>query len=191
MSKSIDEYYIVRAESPDRPPSGDDRAATGFVTADGALGPFPSALRFDSLDSAERYVAARPPSPYRFLIQLCSREDHGPYNDDALHQLLERVMKIPPRYRRTAYNWLRGKNVEALLRRQGDEVYTRHRKVLANHDIDITRPSAVVLMRRKRDRIPINTGSDAGPGGPRQYVAPPSQRPSSAPIVRDGTGEED
>lgn len=187
----IDEYYILRAERSGRMPAGDDRAPDGFVNEDGNLGPLRSARRFQTLESAERYIADHNTGRHRWLIQLCSRE-RGPSDDgDALHQLIEEIMQIPPPYRRTAYNWLRGKDVETLLRSQGDDVYDRHREALANHGIDITHPSDVVLMRPKRARIAINTGIESGRSRPRQYVAMPSQRPSAAPVLNDSRSSED
>lgn len=191
MSSDIEEFYILRAESRDRVPRGDDRAAGGFVNPGGALGPLTSALRFDTLEQAERYTAEHDTGSYRWLIQLCSRESRETGASEGLHRLIERIMEIPQPYRRSAYNWLRGKDVPALLRREGEEVYRRHRNLLTQHDIDITRPSEVVLMRPKRGRRPINTGEAALGVGPRQYVALPAQRLSAAPVLRDESSEDD
>ncbi len=191
MSSDIDEFYILRAESRGQMPRGDDRAAGGFVNPGGVLGPLTSALRFDTLEQAERYAAGHDTGNYRWLIQLCSRESRETATDDGLHRLIERIMDIPQPYRRSAYNWLRGKDVPTLLRRQGEEVYRRHRKVLAQHDIDITRPSEIVLMRPKRGRLVINTGNAAIANGPRQYVALPAQRLSVAPALRDDESSEE
>ncbi len=191
MSSNIDEFYILRAESPGRMPGGDDRAPGGFVNPGGVLGPLASALRFDTLEQAERYTADHDTGSHRWLIQLCSRERRDTGTSEGLHQLVERIMEIPQPYRRSAYNWLRGKDVPALLRRQGEEVYRRHRDVLTQHDIDISRPSEIVLMRPKRGRLPINTGKAGRRGGPRQYVALPAQRPSAAPVLRDESSEDD
>lgn len=188
MAIAVDEFYIIHTEIP----TGGRRTApasrTGFVSEDGLLSPFAAALRFPSLEQAERYLSRHGDPRYRFLIQRCSREAGTPARDDALHRLSQRVMEVPPPYRRTAYNWLRGKDIETILRRQGEGVYERHVAALADHDFDITRPSAVILMRPKRKRIAINTGGRSD--GPRQFVALPSQRPSAAPVL-DDTGEDE
>ena len=182
MRNPIAVFYIIRAELSGQTPAGVDRRS-GFLGKDGTSGSFGAALQFPTLEDAERYLAELSLPQYRFLIQRCSRETltpgEGKGEDNVLHQLIERLMDIPPPYRRTAYNWLRGKDVETILRPQGNDIYERHRAVLADYDIDITRPSTVVLLRPKRKPIAINTGS-AG-AGPRQYICLPSQRPSNAP----------
>jgi hypothetical protein len=49
--------------------------------------------------------------------------------------------------------------------------------VLLDHDIDISRPSRVVLMkRRRRGPIPINRGTPMGEDGPTQLIPNASQR---------------
>ena len=183
MSSAIDEFYIIRADLPNPSPDG-DAARSGFVGADGLLESFHQARKFASVDQAEACIADLDAPGYRFLIQLCSREVRDPDPAGALERLLARVMEIAPPYRRTAYNWLRGKDVESLLRRQGEEVHQRHVAVLADHGLDITRPSPVVLMRPRPRRRPINTGAERQ--GPRQYLAPSAQRPSAAPLLGDG-----
>lgn len=187
MISAVTEFYIIHADLPTAGP-GPERARSGFVGTDDLTGPFGEALRFDSLEAAEAHLAGLDAPGGRFLIQLCSREQPGGDPDSALASLITQIMEIPPPYRRTAYNWLRGKDVQTLLRRQGEEVYRRHIAALADHDLDITRPSAVVLMRPKRRRRAINTGGDRQ--GPRQFVALPSQRPSAAPVPGEPSEEE-
>lgn len=184
----MDEIYIIRADLAQQPGVEQEPAGEAFLTENGSLGSFHEALTFNTLESAEAYLQGRGPSRREFVIQRCSREAAQP-SHQALHQLIERIMEIPPPYRRSAYNWLRGKHVEAILRRQGEEVFERHRRALADHGIDITQPSTVILMRPKRKRAPIRTGDQRQ--GPRQFVAMPSQRPSPAPIRSDGEGEEE
>ena len=190
MSHPIEEFYIIRAELSGQAPA-DAGPQSGFLGNDAALGSFAAARQFRTLEDAERYLAELSLPEYRFLIQRCSRETLAPGGgeDHGLHQMIERLMEIPQPYRRTAYNWLRGKDVEAILRPQGNDIYERNRAVLADYDIDITHPSAVVLLRPKRKPIAINT-SRAGTG-PRQYVSLPSQRPSSAPGSPGGADHDD
>ena len=188
MSNPIEEFYIIHAELSGQMPPGAGRQS-GFLSKDGIPGSFSAALQFPTMEDAERYLAGLSLAQYRFLIQRCSRETLTPGEDNGLHQLIEQLMEIPLPYRRTAYNWLRGKNVETILRPQGNDIYERHRAVLADYDIDITRPSAVVLLRPKRKPIAINTGRVGA--GPRQYFSLPSQRPSGAPGSPGGADHDD
>jgi hypothetical protein len=178
VADRVQEYYVVRVEGlaggadPDR-----GRGRERFVEPQGGFGPISRAKRFRTAEAAERYIAERSDSQsYRFVVQLCARIRRGSH-DDPLSQLVDRMMEIPQPYRRSAYNWLRGRDVRALLLRESEEVYERHRKVLLDHDIDISRPSRVVLMkRRRRGPIPINRGTPMGEDGPTQLIPNASQR---------------
>jgi len=187
MRDDLEEFYVVQV----RPQAAAGPSEAAFVADDGSLGSFRTARRFASLGEAEAHIAAREDRrEHVFLVQMCTRERPTPETpDDGLGRMLRRLMEIPPPYRRTAYNWLRGRNVKALLTGQSQEVFERHRRLLLEHGIDISRPSAVVLMRPRRRRpIPIDAGT--GADGPRQYVAAPDQRPTPAPVVT-GRGEGD
>lgn len=192
MTDHFDEFYIIRADLASNPGTAAEAGQSGFLAPDGTVGSLLRAARYPTLEQAEAALPGHASGAHRYSIQRCSREHATPSADhDALHRLIEQVMEIPPPYRRSAYNWLRGKNVEAILRRQGDEVFERHRKALAEHDIDITQPSTVVLMRPRRKRTPINIGDQDG-NAPRQFIAAPSQRPSAAPITgEDPPGSDD
>lgn len=182
----MEEFYTIHTDFPGQDPDRGPRS--GFVGRDGLLEPFSRALRFPSLEAAEAHLETLAAPGHRFLIQLCSREQTDAEPDNALSRLLAQVMEIPPPYRRTAYNWLRGKDVEALLRRQGAEVYERHVAALAEHGLDVTRPSDIVIMKPRRRSRPVNRGARAN--DPLQFVALPSQRPSVAPLL-DESGEDD
>ena len=197
VSDRVQEYHVIRVEGHPagvEPDAG--RARERFVTPPGGLGPISRAKRFRSAEAAEAYVAAQgDPDRYRYVVQLCARIRRG-RDGDPLASLVDRMMEIPQPYRRSAYNWLRGRDVKSLLLRQSAEVYERHRTVLLEHDVDISQPSTVVLMkRRRRGPIPINRGAPMGADRPTQLLPLPSQRagrPAGGPDgdAGHGPGEE-
>lgn len=173
MPARLDEYYVIRVKR--KPGSARASRQEVFVT-DRGLGPVGRALGFDSIEAAEAYIRQHADSDaYTCQIQYCSLL-RTPDPDDPVDSITDALMQIPYPYRRTAYNWYRGRDVEQLLRRESDEVYERHRKMLLDYDIDITRPSDVVLIRTRRQRKP-DPGPAAAANAPRQYFAWPGQRP--------------
>lgn len=173
----IDEYYVIRLTRKSRQrPSLEAAEHDIYVNSEGKPGRIDQALTFSSIDACEHYLQQQPASAQMFYhIQLCSslHRDSAEYS-----QLTARLMEIPYPYRRSAYNWYRGKDVERLLRSEADEVYDRHRKLLLQYDIDIALPSAVVLFSTRKkvsakphhDRLPNNA--------PRQFVCAAPLRPS-------------
>lgn len=179
MSSAVEEFYIIRAY----PEAGTGALENGYINANGGLGAFSAAHGFPSLEAAERHIRERSDHDhYRFLVQRCSRETASVAPEEA-QGLVQRIMEIPHPYRRTAYNWLRGKDVKAILMRDSKEVYERHRNMLLDFDIDIGEKSTVVLMKPRRGRIHVNTGNAPAGTGPRQYFAPASQRPTPGRYV--------
>ncbi len=171
INKRLEEYFVIRVEHrvTERQPA--------LATRDIFLGkqdrpvPLEQAHRFVTAEEAERHIQQLPAQDrYQFIIQFCSRGKKSE-NPDEFSKFIDRIMEIPYPYRRTAYNWLR----------ESEEVYQRHRKVLLDRDIDITRKSDIILMKPKRKKFNINTGQPAR--APRQYFAYPDQKP--VPLAAD------
>lgn len=183
----VDEYFVIRVErqiSVEQP-----RLAKRdiFIGEENLLVQVSQARRFSTAEEAAEYIQRLDASErYRYIIQFCSSIKP---NDDPteVESLINRIMDIPYPYRRTAYNWIRGRDVLALLRKESDEVCERHRRVLLDHDIDITRKSDVILMKPKRGKLNINTGGDTN--APRQYFAYPNQKPVPLPQDEDENSE--
>lgn len=179
----LEEYYVIRIErqlSADQPRLA--RRDT-FLGEDGQLVPIKQARHFADADTAAQHIEQlADQARYDYVIQFCSsmKPNESPTEVEAL---IERIMEIPYPYRRTAYNWLRGRDVQALLRRESEEVCERHRRVLLDHDIDITRKSDIILMKPKRKKFNINTGQSDH--APRQYFAYPNQKPLPVPSDDD------
>ena len=93
-------------------------------------------------------------------------------------------MEIPYPYRRTAYNWMRGKDVITLLRSESDEVYERHHNFLLDYDIDISEASQVVLISAKKKLSSKVYHDELPDNAPRQFFASPEQRPSGKPAMK-------
>lgn len=171
VSANLDEFFIVHAIPTALAPHGDE---TLFLAQDGSLGDRATAQRFRRLADAEAEVARRNDhDQFRFTVERCSRL--APAGESQSPNLLARIMTIPQPYRRTAYNWLCGRDVKASLSRQSIQVYERHRSMLRDYGIDITQPSRVVLLRRPRRAIRINLGTPP-PDAPQQYIPTPAQR---------------
>jgi hypothetical protein len=182
MVTAMDEYYAIRiVRNEQRPEHGRHEGHDIFVTESGKLGHLTKAKRFPSIEETEDYIRQHPvPEGYQHHIQLCTTENR---DREATEQsrITAQLMEIPYPYRRTAYNWMRGKDVVGLLRSESDEVYERHHRFLLDYDIDISKPSPVVLISAKKkvsrkvhyDELPENA--------PRQFFASPSQRPSGIP----------
>lgn len=171
----VDEYFVIRIErqlSEEQP-----RLAKRdiFLGDENQLVKISQARRYTTADEAAEYIQQLDTSEqYQYIIQFCSSMQ--PNGDPTeIEILINRIMDIPYPYRRTAYNWIRGRDVLALLRRESEEVCERHRRVLLDHDIDITVKSDVILMKPKRGKLNINTGDNAS--APRQYFAYPDQKP--------------
>jgi len=173
MSIEMEEFYVIRVAH--RNPEV-HKPQEAFIGADNKLLRAERALRFASSEAAEAFLASYGRNPdYDYTVQFCMVEGRE-ILDTPLQRMVARIMEIPPPYRRTAYNWVRGKDVRKILLRESAEVYERHRHTLLEYDIDITRPSEVVLFRRpgKHD---INELFREQEGAPRQYFAYPDQRP--------------
>ena len=178
----VDEYYAIRIEREEaRTPDDRHQGHDIFITESGKLGHITKAKRFADIEAAERYIHQHPvPEQYRHHIQLCSTENRD-QEDTEQSRITAQLMEIPYPYRRTAYNWMRGKDVIGLLRSESEEVYERHHGFLLDYEIDISKPSPVVLISAKKkvrskvhyDELPENA--------PRQFFASPAQRPSSKP----------
>ncbi|MFP4611126.1 MAG: hypothetical protein ACLFQT_08900 [Thiohalophilus sp.] len=182
----IDEYFVIRIERQLSAEQSRLARRDIFLGPDNQLVPITQARRFEDADQAARHIARLDEQDhYQYIIQFCSQKDRNA-SPTELEALINEIMEIPYPYRRTAYNWLRGRDVQALLRRESDEVYERHRRVLLDHDIDITRKSDVILMKPKRGKFNINTGQQSDTA-PRQYFAYPGQKP--LPVSSDDESE--
>ncbi|MDR9437051.1 MAG: hypothetical protein RI563_09215 [Thiohalophilus sp.] len=176
----MDEYYVVRIER--QLSSEQTRLAKRdiFLGENDQLVPMRDARRFDSAEAAAAHIETlEEQGSYQYIIQFCSSKKQND-SPTEVEELINRIMEIPYPYRRTAYNWLRGRDVQALLRRESEEVCERHRRVLLDHDIDITRKSDIILMKPKRKKFNINTGQKSDTA-PRQYFAYPGQKPLPVP----------
>lgn len=183
----LEEYYVIRIERQITEQQSELAKRDIFLGEDNKPVSIKEALRFDDVDKAEQHVhALSSQDRYQYVIQFYSWKRKND-NPDELGKFIDRIMEIPYPYRRTAYNWLRGRDVEALLLRESDEVYQRHRKVLRDHDIDITRKSDIILMKPKRRKFNIDTSQPEG--APRQYFAYPDQRPLPLAGDDDDTAE--
>lgn len=168
----LEEYFVIQIP-------GVEGERDRYVGPDDQGTALTGAQRFPSVEAAERYMEDKRGSVEgNWRIQLCTREAPA---DSKGNTFAARLMEIPYPYRRTAYNWLRGRDVRALLLREGESVYRRHRKILRDHDVDIDRPSTVVMLKPKRPRRAINTGQSRN-AGPRQFFCAPGERPTAAPI---------
>jgi hypothetical protein len=178
MSKHIEEFYVIRVKRKVSDPRKAVRPAREvFITANDLFGAVSKARAFDTIEKAEAYLAQRNDRDrYDFQIQYCTLFK-PPQEDDPIQTITDELMQIPYPYRRTAYNWYRGRDVEALLKRDSDEVYQRHRKLLLDYGIDITSKSDVVLLGRSRKRKKSLTQLQPAGSSPRQYFAYPAQRP--------------
>ena len=178
MSDRIDEYYVIRVSrkvSDARKTHSPEREV--FVSNSGSFGAVSKARAFNCIEEAETYLARREDTDlYTFQIQYCTLFK-PPREDDPVKTITDQLMQIPYPYRRTAYNWYRGRDVNALLKRESDEVYQRHWKLLLDYGIDITKKSDVVLLGRTRKRKKIFLQTTVTGNAPRQYFAYPTQRP--------------
>lgn len=176
----LDEYFVVRIER--RLSAEQTRLAKRdiFLGQNDQLVPMRDARRFESAELAASHIdTLEEQEPYQYIIQFCSSKKPND-SPTEVEELINRIMEIPYPYRRTAYNWLRGRDVQALLRRESEEVCERHRRVLLDHDIDITCKSNIILMKPKRKKFNINTGQKSDTA-PRQYFAYPGQKPLPVP----------
>ena len=174
----IEEFYVIRVN---RKASATRKTITPerevFVSSSDSFGAVNKARAFDSIEAAEAYLAQRKDRDrYRFQIQYCTFFK-PPQEDDPITTITDELMQIPYPYRRTAYNWYRGRDVEMLLKRESDEVYQRHQKLLLDYGIDITTISDVVLLGRTRKRKKSFSLPQTKTTSPRQYFAYPDQRP--------------
>lgn len=175
MASTSSPYYVVHLLP--APGTDGDGGRDQYLGQDGHPAPLGRARRFTTLEAAEGHLREHPPGPeVQGVVQYCHRLK-GARRDDAVGDLLDRIMAIPHPYRRSAYNWVRGRDVRAILSRESPEVYARHRRFLLDYAIDLERPSAVVLMRPRRRSIPINAGGPATGNEPRSYFLPRGQRP--------------
>lgn len=173
---SLHEYYVIRVERHLTAEQPELARRDIFVGQQANLTSIKHARQFDSIEHAEDYInSIGAQDRYQFIIQFCTRHKQSEA-DDPLTNLLQAMMDIPYPYRRTAYNWVRGKDVKQILLRDSQEVYERHCKVLLEHDIDITKKSDLILFKPKRQgKIRINNPDSVT--APRQYFAYPAQRP--------------
>lgn len=178
MPAEIEEFYVIRVK---RKATDAHKAMTPerdvFISRSDSFGAVNKAKGFDSIEAAEAYLSQRKDRDrYQFQIQYCTLVK-PPQEDDPIKTIADELMQIPYPYRRTAYNWYRGRDVEMLLKRESHEVYQRHQKMLLDYGIDITTKSDVILLgpsrKRKKSTIRPQTGSTS----PRQYFAYPDQRP--------------
>ena len=179
MSDRVREFYVIRVKRKvsDAPQTARP-AREVFITTNNSFGAISKARAFDSIEDAETYLAQRRNhGQYDFQIQYCTLFT-PPREDDPIKTITDELMQIPYPYRRTAYNWYRGRDVVALLQRESDEVFERHRKLLLDYGIDITSKSDVVLLgRSKRRKKSLSPPQPTG-SSPRQYFAYPAQRPA-------------
>jgi hypothetical protein len=176
-SERVDEYYVLRVVGA----CGSVAASREVYVGRGrSLGPLSRARRFRTADDASAHaVGEEHLRQLELVVQFCTRRRRRSQSTP-LGELIDRVSAIPQPYRRTAYKWLCGRDVQALLSRESPEVYERHRRVLLGHDIDISRRSTVVLLRPRRRKITLNTGTPPPGGGPLRYFVPRSERPSQS-----------
>jgi NOL1/NOP2/fmu family ribosome biogenesis protein len=178
MPGKIEEFYVIRVN---RKASDTHKAVTPerevFISSNASFGAINKARAFDSIEAAEAYLAQRRDRDrYRFQIQYCTLFK-PPQEDDPIKTITDELMQIPYPYRRTAYNWYRGRDVEMLLKRESAEVYQRHQKLLLDFGIDITTKSDIVLLGRTRKRKKSFSLPQTKTTSPRQYFAYPDQRP--------------
>ncbi len=182
MPGKIEEFFVIRVK---RKASDSHKEVTYerevFVNNNDTFGAVNKAKAFDSIEAAEFYLAERKDRDcYQFQIQYCTLFK-PPQEDDPIKTITDELMQIPYPYRRTAYNWYRGRDVAALLKRESDEVYQRHQKLLLDYGIDITSKSDVILLGPTRKRKKSVTQYQANTTSPRQYFAYPQQRPKPLP----------
>lgn len=178
MPGKIEEFYVIRVN---RKAAATHKAVIPerevFVSSSDSFGAINKARAFDSIEAAEAYLAQRKDHDrYRFQIQYCTLFK-PPQEDDPIKTISDELMQIPYPYRRTAYNWYRGRDVEMLLKRESNEVYQRHQKLLLDFGIDITTKSDIVLLGRTRKRKKSFNLPQTKTTSPRQYFAYPDQRP--------------
>lgn len=165
------EYYVIRLLN------GTHHAEHSqplYLNPTGNPDCFNHARRFNSIEEAESYLESHLDGRGETLIQRCTPLPR--HNPDQAGPIYKRLMDIDQPYRRTAYNWLRGKAVKPLLMQQGEDVYRRHRQFLLDYNIDIEKPSDLVLLKPRKGKIRINTG-EYSDNEPRQFIAYPDQRP--------------
>ncbi|MFO8023703.1 hypothetical protein [Thiohalophilus sp.] len=176
----LDEYFVVRVERQLSTEHIRRSKRDIFLGENDQLVPALDARRFDTAELAASHIETLDErGQYQYIIQFCSSKKPNDMPTE-VEALINRIMEIPYPYRRTAYNWLRGRDVQVLLRRESEEVCERHRRVLLDHDIDITRKSDIILMKPKRKKFKINTGQKSDTA-PRQYFAYPGQKPLPIP----------
>ena len=178
MPAEIEEFYVIRVK---RKATDAHKAMTPerdvFISRSDSFGAVSKAKGFDNIEAAEAYLLQREDRDrYLFQIQYCTLVK-PPQEDDPIKTITDTLMQIPYPYRRTAYNWYRGRDVEMLLKRESDEVYQRHQKLLLDYDIDITTKSDVILLGPSRKRKKSTLQPQAYSTSPRQYFAYPDQRP--------------
>jgi len=193
MPTEIEEFYVTHVK---RKAADANKAITSerdmFISRSDSFGAVNKARAFDSIEAAEAYLLQREDRDrYQFQIQYCTLFK-PPQEDDPINTITDELMQIPYPYRRTAYNWYRGRDVEMLLKRESDEVYQRHQKLLLDYGIDITTKSDVILLGPTRKRKKSVIPPQATTTSPRQYFAYPDQRPKplaeqSHPAQRFGT----
>jgi hypothetical protein len=173
MAIELEEFYVIRVAHHEV-----TKQQEAFIGPDNKLLRANRALRFDSAEAAESFLAGYEQNPvYDYTIQFCIIEGKETL-DTPLQKLVAHIMDIPQPYRRTAYNWVRGKDVRKILLRDSEEVYERHRHTLLEYDIDITRPSDIILFRPS-SRFDINDVMKQPEDAPAQYFAYPGQRPKN------------
>jgi hypothetical protein len=178
MPGEIEEFYVIRVK---RKATDAHKAMTPerdvFISRSDSFGAVNKAKGFDNIEAAEAYLLQREDRDrYLFQIQYCTLFK-PPQEDDPIKTITDALMQIPYPYRRTAYNWYRGRDVEMLLKRESHEVYQRHQKLLLDYGIDISIKSDVILLGPNRKRKKSAVQPKVTTTSPRQYFAYPDQRP--------------
>ena len=178
MPAEIEEFYVIRVK---HKATDAHKAMTPerdvFISRSDSFSAVNKAKGFDNIEEAEAYLLQREDRDrYQFQIQYCTLVK-PPQEGDPIKTIADELMQIPYPYRRTAYNWYRGRDVEMLLKQESHEVYQRHQKMLLDYGIDITTKSDVVLLGPSRKRKKSTIQPQAYSTSPRQYFAYPDQRP--------------
>ena len=176
LSDDFEQFYVIRLEGELPARYRQLQAGHGvYLTGNKRPGSLHKAARFANIDAAETFLADWPNTRgYISHIQLCTMEKTT--RAEQASEVTQRLMQIPYPYRRTAYNWMRGVDVMRLLESDQPGVLERHHKTLLKYGIDITQPSPVRLLPRRKKAIKLVQYDDKE--GPRAYFSPRSQRPS-------------
>lgn len=135
------QFFVIRAY-------WKDAQDCWYVGLKNAVTVLDGACQFSSVDEAKRALARLPKKGFLYEIEAIT-QNIGPISP-VPEFVVDLMEKVPFPYFFVAYEWYCGGDVKSwLLTYRSKSTYYRYRNKLIEYDIDISRPSQVVLIGEK------------------------------------------